>query len=524
MKLPILSGSAAKAQRKVMEFKGLNYQTVTGEGEMVDMKNLSADEYPCLTQRLPRKLHLDTLKAPENIFVKGEHFCVIDGTGFYFDGQLKGEVTAGAKQMTSITDRIVIFPDRTYYDISEDKYGKLYYEEVFSSPSSGDGTMVFSENSITLSGSPQKTFEGIREGDAVEIKIDDTAASAEKNSKTAVVSGVSEDFKTLTFTSGTFESYTASDKSVTIKRDVPSLELVCEYNNRLWGVKGNTIYGSKQGDPFNFGCFQGISTDSYTVEIGTDGDFTGIIGCATHLAVFKQDWIHRLFGSKPSNFQINTSRCKGVLKGAERSLSIIDDVVLYLSPLGVMAYTGNIPELISENFGSVRYTGGAGKGDGEHYYLSAQRPEGNWEFLVYDLKRQLWFKQDDTHALDFAVMEGRIYFLKDDGRVYICKDREGDEQIEWFADFGESGEFTDPKKGYVRFYLHAEIEKGAYLEIEVNADRRGFTTVWRAEAASRKTVKIPLAPSRCDIFQIRLKGRGRCRIYSLTREIQLKGE
>ena len=56
---------------------------------------------------------------------------------------------------------------------------------------------------------------------------------------------------------------------------MPELDFLCENENRLWGCKGDTIYASKLGDPFNWNVFDGVSTDSYAVDVGSAGDFTG---------------------------------------------------------------------------------------------------------------------------------------------------------------------------------------------------------------------------------------------------------
>lgn len=72
----------------------------------------------------------------------------------------------------------------------------------------------------------------------------------------------------------------ATETAVTVTRVVPDLEFLCSANNRLWGCAGDTVYGSKLGDPFNFNVFDGLATDSYTAESGTPGPFTA---CCSYL-------------------------------------------------------------------------------------------------------------------------------------------------------------------------------------------------------------------------------------------------
>jgi hypothetical protein len=70
-------------------------------------------------------------------------------------------------------------------------------------------------------------------------------------SPTIVIQEISEDKKTLIFYENSF-TVGEEEAEVTIARVMSDLEYVCENENRLWGVGGNTIYSSKLGDPFNW--------------------------------------------------------------------------------------------------------------------------------------------------------------------------------------------------------------------------------------------------------------------------------
>ena len=75
------------------------------------------------------------------------------------------------------------------------------------------------------------------------------------------------------------ESYV--EEEVKLSRDIPDLDYVMESNNRLWGCRSedNTIYASKLGDPLNWNYFQSLANDSYALDVGSDGEFTG---CAAY--------------------------------------------------------------------------------------------------------------------------------------------------------------------------------------------------------------------------------------------------
>ena len=99
------------------------------------------------------------------------------------------------------------------------------------------------------------------------------------------------------------ETYTESG-AITIARTVPDLDYFCENENRLWGVKGKEIFACKLGDPFNWNVFSGLSTDSYSVATGTDGDFTAAVSYLGYPVLLKPDAIHKVYGCL-----LYTSRC-----------------------------------------------------------------------------------------------------------------------------------------------------------------------------------------------------------------------
>ena len=83
--------------------------------------------------------------------------------------------------------------------------------------------------------------------------------------------------------------------TVRVKAEVPDLDYVCEANNRLWGCKYgmengavvNEIRASKLGNFRQWKNFMGLSTDSYTVSVGTDGPFTAAVSQRGYPVFFK---------------------------------------------------------------------------------------------------------------------------------------------------------------------------------------------------------------------------------------------
>jgi hypothetical protein len=306
---------------------------------------------------------------------------------------------------------------------------------------------------------------------------------------------------------------------VTIKREVPDLDFICESNYRLWGTKGNTIYASKFSDPFNFNVFDGLSSDSYYIDVGSDGEFTGCIPYSSHICFFKENTLHKLYGTKPSNFQITTANVFGVQSGSERSMQIVNEQLLYKGVGGVYSYTGGVPELISEKFGNKRFSDAVACCDGEKYYISMKQGE-EWSLFTYDVNKNIWLREDDTHAVDMAFHNGKVCILDYEKKGLYYIDKAADRSnIEWEATLCTINETMNERKGYSKFHLRMDLDKGSWLAVDVKTDNEPqWKQVYTTHNAKAKTVSIPIMPTRCDSVDIRLRGKGKCTIRTFIRE------
>ena len=496
--LPFLNVTDSKSKKYVVSFQGINYGEGFREGEFSDTQNVSTASFPCISQRAGRS-HIGTYAAPTTVHSK-EGLVVIDGTRVLYKDNQVGTVTAGRKQVETVGNYVLIFPDKAFYNVDTGEFGSM-------EASVSAAGLVFASSTITTTGADFP----FRVGDAVEIK--GCAAHAENN-KTVIVRGVSG--KTLTFYENTFTAGTESG-TVTISRNVPDLDFVCESNYRLWGTKGNTIYGSKYGDPFNFNVFDGLTGDSYYIDVGSDGEFTGCVPFSSHICFFKENTLHKLYGSKPSNFQIVTSQVYGVQAGSERSICIINETLYYKGVGGVYAYTGGVPELISSKFGVRKYSEACAETDGSRYYIS-MKDGSAWHVFVYDVLRGLWVREDDTHCVDMAFFDGSVYFLTADGKL-LKVDGADQSDIEWSVTFCPFNETVNERKGYSKFHLRLDMAAGSWLTVEQkrNVDDR-WQQIYSTHNDKDRTISIPVLPARCDSVEIRLSGKGVCLLRTFIRE------
>lgn len=497
--LPYLNTLDNRSEKYVVNFRGINYSEEYNPGEFSETLNLTTERFPCISPRRER-VAVAQYVSPTALHAK-EGLLVIDGTNVVYGGKVVGTVTAGKKQTATIGNYVVIFPDKKYYNVVTDTFGNM--EETYTATG-----LTFASGTITTTAAnwPFKV------GDAVEI----TGCTVKpENNKTPIVRAVSG--QVLTFYDNTFVDGTETG-SVTIKRRVPDLDFICESNYRLWGTMGNTIYGSKYGDPLNFFCYDGLTGDSYFIDVGTDGDFTGCMPYSSHICFFKENTLHKLYGSKPANFQIVTAQVYGVQAGCEKSLCIVNEQLLYKGVGGIYSYSGGVPELISPQFGTRRFSDAVAACDGERYYVSMRSGE-KWGMWVYDVLRGIWLQEDDTQALGMVFSDGSIYFVEEDGWLYKIDRNADHDSVEWSATFCPFHETMDERKGYSRFNLRVDLEDGAYFHVEVKTDNdTQWRKVYTTHNARAKTVSVPIIPTRCDSIQIRLSGKGGCIIKAFVRE------
>lgn len=607
MKLPYLTANTGKAKKQIIAFGGVNYGQGAGDGELLESVGLSSAQFPCMSQRAGRKTAA-SYKSPTSLYARGK-LCVVDGTDFIYDGKVVGQVKAGEKYIATINTKIVIFPDKVYYDTEGSEFGNLVAEypaytgdvtftantitvpeqsyidcaypdtSALTGVAAGASITAYtgaavnrSTGALTLSGGTAKNPPDLKAGDIIQQDCDTakeymtvqsaalqsdgtyqityilheaalhkyqnfeevfTAGDAIElsgcttcaaNNGSHIIRSISE--RTLTFTKDIFSKTGTEAGTVKLERKVPDLTCICECDNRIWGAEGTTIYASALGDPKNFFVYDGLSTDSYAVSVGTDGAFTGCIAYSSTVLFWKEGCVHKVLGSYPAQYEIYTYTVPGIQAGSEKSLAIINETLFYKGRGGVYAYTGGTPELISECFGTRRFSDAVAGTDGERYYISMRNEGGDWELYVFDTLRAIWLREDDTHALDFAQLDGTLYFLDGaTGNVMMTgQDYSEEGRISWSATLCRFDETVHGRKGYSRLYLRADLEAGAWLKAEISPDGAPFRQVYATHDERAKTVQIPILPVRCDNFRVRLSGKGMCIIRSIVREFSVGSE
>lgn len=526
MKLPQLPYADGIQQAQQTEFGGLNHTLGAGDGELYDMVNLTGDYYPMLASRRKR-MRYRTLEAPGGLFA-WDKLAWVDGDGFYYAGERKGTVAPGQKTFAALGAYIVIFPDKAYYNTRTGDFGSM--ESVWKGASlTFTNGLLYGEAAecSTIQCAGVNWADYFKAGDAVTIE---GCTAHPENNKTPIIREIDGDklyFYEYVFALDGDEGAEPCTETgeLTVKRTVPDLLYLCQNENRLWGCTEDTIYSSKLGDIFNWNVYDGVDTDSYAVTTGSPGKFTAAVSYLGYPIFFKEHSIYKVYGSIPSNFEVMGSATLGVAAGSEKSLAIAGEMLFYLSPAGMMAYSGGIPQPVGEAFGLERHKNAVAGSDGLKYYVSMQGEDGTWRLHVYDTRTGMWHTEDQTQAMGFALAEN-LYCLDAQGGLWLTGNitdppegctEEGD--IHWEALFGDYTDKSPNKKGVSKLQIRVELAEGAAMQVWMMFDS---DEVWREagrlSATRKRTFQLPVIPRRADHYKLKLTGTGEARIYAITRE------
>ena len=321
------------------------------------------------------------------------------------------------------------------------------------------------------------------------------------------------------------------ENAVTIKREVPELKVIFEHENRLWGANGKEIFASKLGDPFNWNCFDGLSTDSFYLQTQEKGEITAGISFG-YPRFFREDSMTTVYGSMPSAFQTQVTELLGVKQGEQLSLERMGGILFWLSNKGIIMYDGDQTYLQDQVFGDWKLSKVISKADAAKCYVHAdlgKHPLAEGERLLalfcYDATKGIWTKEDDPGIRSMTYMDGVIYALA--GTRILMLDSEGELNgeygaIESFAEFGDFSDGSPNRKAVSKVQLRLEIEEGAFVLVKIRYNSSGeWMTIKTIEAGNKRSVYIPVIPHRCDHYRIRIEGTGDWTLYSMARELYI---
>lgn len=558
-------------------FKGYNHNLRISGGEFYDMKNMTSDSYPVLSPRKKRGVYTSP-GSPTGLIAK-DALCYVDGTDFVINEEhIDMGLSDEPKQLVSMGAYVIIMPDKKYINTANHSdRGNIEAEFTTYNPTSftmckmdgspydvqyppspnepsgaenmalwidtssephtlkqyseSAGMWVAVATTYVKIASPDigKLFERY---DGIQLSgLEETGAASLQGS--AVVWAKDDNYIVVV---GILDTVVDVETPFTISRKMPNMDFVVECNNRLWGCRYGTsvdgeivneIYASKLGDFKNWNCFMSLSTDSYVASCGTDGQFTGAITHMGYPLFFKENFVHKVYGNYPSNFQIQTTACRGVQKGCHNSLAIVNETLFYKARSGIVAYDGSLPTEASYALGNEAYSDAVGGAHGNKYYVSMKATDGRWHLFVYDMGKGMWHKEDDLRADCFCSCGGELYAIDHSTKniVTMLGSCTATEEVEWMAQTGEIGISSPDMKYISRLTVRMMLEPDATAAIYVQYD---WSEEWEHQVtltgSSLRSFSIPIRPKRCDHLKLRIEGVGVARIYSYTKTIEQGSE
>lgn len=564
------------SRERIDVFRGYNHNLRIADGEFFEMSNMSSDHFPVLSPRGQRGVYASP-GIPQGLISK-DSLCYIDGGDLIVgEERVPMGLTADEKPkvMISMGAYIIIMPDKKYVNSSktEDR-GSIEAEVVTTVATSFqlskldgseyDNVVVQAEEPtsaengdmwIDTSSVPHSlkqysaaadmwstvmtpyvkiTSYGIGApfsvGDGVTISGITATGVTDLNTK-AIVHARSHDFIVVT---GIIDEVTSQETPITVSRRMPTMDFVIEAGNRLWGCRYgesldgqmvNEIYASKLGDFKNWNCFEGISTDSYVASVGSDGAFTGAVSSLASPIFFKEGCMHKIYGETPASYRIQSTVCRGVQTGCERSIATVNERIYYKARGAFVMYDGSLPVEISDALANETYNEVVGGGLSNKYYASAKDVDGRYHMFVYDTAKGMWHKEDDTQATLFCQHQGDLYYIDHaDNQIKTVRGTglQYSKPIKWEVETGVMG--TDaPERRYIsKIDIKMSVAPDARVLLFIEYDSCGeWEHVFTARGEDKlKTFTVPVRPRRSDHVRLRVLGYGEAKVYAIYKTIE----
>lgn len=571
------------------EFGGYNHSLKPREGEFFDTENITTDYYPIASGRKKRGI-VRRLNSPSGMTAKDSLIYADGADLYYNGKKVDGLVLSTEKEkcpkkFVSMGAYLCIFPDNLYLNTADmtdfgsmemsweaeestsvkysickgdgAEYGKTTVADEAPKDAENGELWIDSSTDTHILKQYSKNMnmwveiatvyvkieakgigQRIEKGDGIRISrckysgeneyikkqieaLNSTFTVKERGDNHIVVTGLLD------------ETYTQNG-GVNVTRKVPKMDYVTECQNRLWGCyygledgkTVNEIFCCKLGDFKNWEVYSGISTDSFKASCGTDGVWTGAVTYLGYPLFFKENYVHKVYISSGGAHQIVSMAIDGVQKGSDTSFAIVNDYLFYKSKTGINRFDGTQAVNISSDLGNEQYCDAVGGRLGGKYYVSMKDINEKWHLFVYDVKRGLWIREDNTMALYFADIDNELYYIDgDSNELKTINGTEGKEEdkFPWKIVFGDIGYEYFQKKYLSRFNIRMSLEEDGWAEIYTEYDSNG---IWEKRGTINgtgisRTFTLPIIPRRCDHIRIKIEGSGEFKLYSISKILEI---
>ncbi len=256
---------------------------------------------------------------------------------------------------------------------------------------------------------------------------------------------------------------------VTIQKYAPPIVFACECGGRIWGLDpfGAQIMCCRSGNASDWSGYDGSAAAPWFTEVASNGEWTGIAEFNGNVYCFKRDVCHVVYGDNSTNFAIAKTINHGCIDA--KSLCVIGTSLYFLGNDGFYVCSGSQAVKISEKLGR-KYTGCVAGARGSLYYASC-RYDGGSELLVYDTEKNIWWREDETKAVDFFNYEDKLYCASD-GEFFMIGD--GELPDEWYVVSREYDDATSQLRSLCSLLFRLKLSGGADATVYVSYDGGEF--------------------------------------------------
>ena len=579
--LPYMTNNVSLKTKSADVFKGINTSAKTKDGELTHSRNMSARNYPAITVRKGRSKVCDTETAINGIGVYNRLYYTCAGTDGdcllrYGDKTVslgKGHSSDALRSFGAISDSILILPDKMLYRPSDntvtelegcqtydnnEAYERAKLECGYSMLPSVDYIGLLYDDRIESAYYSNGRFtsyhinlKSLSPGDVVHISMDVHAPDIDRDDRyyeyvetmkegffAKITKVVSTEYETMNggketavtelhFAPGSINTGgydNMSIHSIQISTKVPDLTHICTHANRIWGTEGNSIRSSALGKPwiwddYSADTYGTLPSSCYSVEVDSGGEFTGICSFNGSVLAFKQNCIHKLYGTHPENYTLYTQSCTGVEQGCGRTLVVVNGVLYYKGFDGFYAYSGGVPECISRNLTPDGRAICSGT-DGTNYYTLMSGREGTY-ILVYYPDKDIWHSEDAEGASFLAGDSPDLYCAMGSNILNLCDEASG-EAFDWSFEMSFD-EDTYRYKQYSRLLVKYRLAGDGYFTVTAEYDdNRHLSHISGNYNTADKGYSTAVLPSvRCRELKLVFRGRGKFELLDITREFRL---
>jgi hypothetical protein len=154
--------------------------------------------------------------------------------------------------------------------------------------------------------------------------------------------------------------------------------------------------------------------------------------------------------------------------------------------------------------------------------------DNDYDF-VYDTKKGIWSKEDNTKARGFCKYANDLLFVDDSNELKSVSgnlplndaDERLEKEVDWFAESGPIGYLSPDNKYVSKIGIRITLEFGTNVDFYIQYDSMGeWEHKFNMSGSGTRTFTVPIVPKRCDHFRYKIVGRGACKIHSLTKTIE----